>query len=97
MGARAVGVAAPLLRLALREDSDRQLDAWLDNAHWTLRTIMLLAGGASPDQLRRCPVVVTGRLREWLQVRGFGWFIDNLAHRRQFTEDDVVHLNAARE
>ena len=65
LGAAAVGVGRPLLRAALGGES--ALDAWIGRFLDELRTALFLTGCRVPGQLRERPVVVSGRVRAWLE------------------------------
>jgi isopentenyl-diphosphate Delta-isomerase len=69
LGATAVGVARPLLLAAM--EGDDALDAWIEGFVTELRTVLLLAGCARPEDLRARPVVVSGRTRAWLDDLGY--------------------------
>ena len=86
LGASAVGVAGPLLRLSAQDASDERLDAWLEDVHGTLQAVMVLAGAANVADLGRRPVVLGGLVREWLEDRGYRWFVERVARRSQFPE-----------
>ncbi|NMP21080.1 type 2 isopentenyl-diphosphate Delta-isomerase [Sulfobacillus harzensis] len=81
MGARAVGVAGPLMRIATGSDPDRGLDAWVDGIHWTMRTILVLMGARQPADLADQPILVMGRVGEWLDLRGYRPYRLKLAQR----------------
>jgi isopentenyl-diphosphate delta-isomerase len=70
LGAAAVGIAGPVLRLLAQPDGDQQLDAFLRQLHWTLRAVLLLTGCRDWAELRRRPLVIGGHLRGWLEARG---------------------------
>lgn len=77
MGACAVGVAGPLMRLATADAPDQGLDEWVQNIHWTIRTTLALVGARRPAQLSARPVIIGGATGEWLELRGYG------AYRRE--------------
>jgi isopentenyl-diphosphate delta-isomerase len=81
LGAQAVGIAGPALKLISQPDGEGQLDQFLADLEWTLKAILVLSGCRNWDQLRRRPLLVTGRLREWLQLRGLGSWLHRLARR----------------
>ncbi|MCY0877370.1 MAG: type 2 isopentenyl-diphosphate Delta-isomerase [Firmicutes bacterium] len=81
MGAHAVGIAGPLMRLAVAEDSDDALDRWLEDLHATLKMVMVLMGARTVEELRRRPLIMTGRTREWLELRGYLPFVEALSRR----------------
>ncbi|BCJ85365.1 type 2 isopentenyl-diphosphate Delta-isomerase [Effusibacillus dendaii] len=68
LGARAVGVAGPILRLLEKEGVSGVVDA-IQNWHEQIRTLMTILGTPSIDSLREVPVVVTGRTKDWCEVR----------------------------
>jgi isopentenyl-diphosphate delta-isomerase len=70
LGAAAVGIAGPLLRLLSGPDGDAALDEFLGELHWTLRAILVLTGSRGWAALRRRPLAIGGGLREWLLARG---------------------------
>jgi len=69
LGARAVGVARPLLLAAL--DGDAAVDAWLERFRGTLATVLQLTGCRRVDELAARPLVVEGRTRAWLDGLGY--------------------------
>lgn len=69
LGAVAVGVARPALEAVSAGGYERligAMTAWLDE----LRGICCLQGCGRLSDLRHRPVVITGKTREWLTVRG---------------------------
>jgi isopentenyl-diphosphate delta-isomerase len=74
LGATAVGVGRPLLQAALKGEQ-ACLD-WLAAFELELRTAVFLSGSRRASDLRRAPIVVTGRSKMWL---------DQLAYRRAST------------
>jgi isopentenyl-diphosphate delta-isomerase len=84
MGAHAVGVAGPLMRLAVAEEGGEALDQWLATLHATLKMIMVLSGVRTVAELKQRPLVMTGRTREWLQQRGYRAFLETLGQRDRF-------------
>lgn len=81
MGATAVGMAGPLLRLLAQPDGDQKLEQFLAALHLTLRRILLLTGSRTWQDLQRRPVVITGASGQWLDIRGFYRFRERLARR----------------
>ncbi len=81
MGATAVGVAGPLLRLAVLPDAEERLDVWATALHATLRTLMVLVGASDLQSLRQRPLLVVGQVREWLELRGLGRCTTQMARR----------------
>jgi isopentenyl-diphosphate delta-isomerase len=68
LGATAVGVARPLLAAAT--EGDDALDEWIHQFLAELRTALFLTGSASPGELMRRRVLITGRTREWIDALG---------------------------
>jgi isopentenyl-diphosphate delta-isomerase len=69
LGARAAGLAAPLLK-AQREGGVDGVVAALERLLRTLRAVMLLCGCRTPTSLALAPRVVVGELRSWLEPGG---------------------------
>lgn len=67
LGATAVGIALPLLRVAAKDYPSTR--AWLQGFIEELHTAMFLTGSTSVVELSR-RVLVLGRVREWLVARG---------------------------
>ena len=67
LGADAVGLAFPLLKPALEGKLNEALQRLVDE----LRTAMFLVGAKSVEELKRSPLVITGKTAEWLRCRGF--------------------------
>src|SRR5919199_5659859 len=68
LGARAVGVARPLLTAAL--EGEAAVDAWIAQFLAELRTVLFLTGSPTAMELRRKPLVVLGETRAWLEGLG---------------------------
>lgn len=69
LDADAVGIAHPLLKLAMKGAR-----AIIDELHHLvnqLRVAMFLTGSMSIKDLRKVPVVITGKTADWLEARGF--------------------------
>ncbi len=69
LGARAVGVAGPVLLRQQREGAEGAR-AYLRQLLADLRTAMLLTGAGSVAAMHRVPVVITGFTGEWCRLRG---------------------------
>jgi len=68
LGAHYGGLAMPLLKSVSK--SGREAKESLLSVIQELRTAMFLTGTTNLDQLHKCPVVITGKTREWLIARG---------------------------
>jgi isopentenyl-diphosphate delta-isomerase len=68
LGADLVGLALPLLRAAPR--GKRAVVEFLNNFIGELKATMFLTGRGHIAELRRAPLVITGRTREWFLARG---------------------------
>jgi isopentenyl-diphosphate delta-isomerase len=69
LGARAAGLAAPLLQAQRAGGVDAVVQA-LEAILRTLRAVMLLCGCRTPTSLALAPRVVAGELRSWLEPGG---------------------------
>ena len=67
LGAHYGGLAMPLLKSVSRGDNEAKEN--LLSVIEELRTTMFLTGHRTLGQLRKCPVVITGKTREWLAAR----------------------------
>lgn len=65
LGASAAGIARPVLQ-ALDQSGLEGARAFLDGVEAQLRAAMLLTGSRDLPALRKCPRVVTGELRAWI-------------------------------
>ncbi len=79
LGADLVGIALPALR-AVGRGVDA-LRAYLDVLIEQLQGAMFLTASRSLRDLKRAEVVITGRVKEWLQMRGIN--IDEYLRRRK--------------
>jgi isopentenyl-diphosphate Delta-isomerase len=69
LGAEAVGMAGPILRILLNLGVDKtieQVNSWIDQ----IKTIMTMLGAQTVNDLRNCSIVVTKEVREWCEIRG---------------------------
>lgn len=69
LGADAVGIALPLLKPALK--GSEKVEKELNHLIAELKTAMFLTGAKSIQDLKKIPVVITGKTLDWLKVRGF--------------------------
>ncbi|SIS53459.1 type 2 isopentenyl-diphosphate Delta-isomerase [Alicyclobacillus vulcanalis] len=76
LGARAVGIAGPLVRMATQADGEAQLNRFMEELHFGLRALLVLTGCRNFSELRGKPVVILGWLREWLEARGLAAWMD---------------------
>jgi isopentenyl-diphosphate delta-isomerase len=69
LGASMASLSQPLLQAAVKglREVERVLSLLIDE----LRNVMFLVGAEAVGQLRKAPLVVTGRTAEWLRIRGF--------------------------
>lgn len=69
LGASLTGIAYPVLDPAIHgaEEVKTKLQLLLDE----LKTTMFLVGADSIQKLRRVPLIVTGKMADWLVMRGF--------------------------
>jgi isopentenyl-diphosphate delta-isomerase len=68
LGADLVGIALPALRAV--SHGANVLKAYLSVLIEQLRGAMFLTASRSLKDLKRVDVVITGRVKEWLQMRG---------------------------
>ena len=69
LGATVVGVGRPLLQAALK--GEQACVDWLAAFELELRTAVFLSGVKRASDLRRVPVVITGRSKAWLEQLGY--------------------------
>ncbi|MDN5347643.1 MAG: isopentenyl-diphosphate Delta-isomerase [Clostridia bacterium] len=69
LGADLVGIAGYFLEV-LVDAGEEALVAEIESWKETLRYICLMVGAKAPEELRRKPLIITGRTREWLLARG---------------------------
>ncbi len=80
LGATVVGMGFPFLKAA--SQSYEAVCALLDGLIAELKVAMQLSGAASVAAMHNVDVVVTGRTREWLELRGFEDDLKYMARRR---------------
>ncbi|MGV3467239.1 MAG: type 2 isopentenyl-diphosphate Delta-isomerase [Heyndrickxia sp.] len=78
LGAQAVGLASPILRILQKEGLERTIEE-LSNWHDQIKTICTMLGARTIVELRACPLVITGEVREWCDVRKID--VTAIAHR----------------
>lgn len=71
LGARMVGVAAPVIQAWFRA-GEEEVERWLRRLIEGLRTAMVLTGCRTLDDLARAPRVLTGPIAEWVRARRSG-------------------------
>jgi isopentenyl-diphosphate delta-isomerase len=71
LGASMAGVALPLVAAA--KDGPDKVESILEMYIEELKATMFLTGSQSIEDIRKTPVVITGRTREYLEARGFKW------------------------
>jgi len=69
LGADTIGIAFPLLKPAMQ--GPESVAKELKHLMTELKTAMFLTGAKSIQDLRKVPVVITGKTSDWLKARGF--------------------------
>lgn len=69
VGADLVGIAGSFLKVLLREGSE-ELDKMVEDMIYRLKAVFLMTGAQNIDEIRKKPVIITGRTGEWLRLRG---------------------------
>lgn len=69
MGADLVGMASPFLK-ALVNGGPEKLQIYVEGLLYRLKAVFLMAGSGDCQQLKTCPLVITGKTAEWLRARG---------------------------
>ncbi len=77
LGASLTSLSQPLLQVATR--GAKATKEFLTLMIEELRTTMFVVGTRSVPELRKAPLVLSGRMAEWLRVRGFD--VDKFARR----------------
>ncbi|MDP3488043.1 MAG: type 2 isopentenyl-diphosphate Delta-isomerase [Bacillota bacterium] len=82
LGASAIGVGRSMLRVLLNDGEDAA-DAFLRRFIDDMRLILTMQGCHTIAELQQRPVVITGKAREWLDLRGLA--PERFARRGQIT------------
>lgn len=69
LGANAIGIGRALLRVLLN-DGEAAADAFLRHFIDDMHLIIAMQGCRTVQELQQRPVVITGKAREWLEMRG---------------------------
>jgi len=69
LGASLAGVAHPILESAVLGEAE--VEKKLRSLIEELRNVMFLIGASSVKKLQKAPLIVTGKMAEWLTMRGF--------------------------
>lgn len=69
MGADLVGIAGSFLKVLLKEGAGK-LEKMVDEMLYRLQAVFLMTGARNIYELRKKPVLITGRTGEWLRLRG---------------------------
>jgi isopentenyl-diphosphate Delta-isomerase len=68
LGAKAVGIAGPILRMLQKDGAERvieEINEW--NTH--LKSIFTMLGVRTIHELQSCTLVITKEVREWCELR----------------------------
>lgn len=68
IGAKAVGIAAPIVRLTEQQGVEAAV-AWIREYVATIRKLTMMLGKATIAELSLHPLVITGRAAQWLTAR----------------------------
>jgi isopentenyl-diphosphate delta-isomerase len=69
LGANLAGMASPLLKTLIKGGPE-WLATYMEGLLYRLKAVFLMAGARDCQQLRNCPVVITGETAAWLRARG---------------------------
>ncbi|WP_174589970.1 type 2 isopentenyl-diphosphate Delta-isomerase [Methanocella conradii] len=71
LGASMSSVALPLVSAARisSEKVKRTLELYIEE----LKAVMFLTGSRTPEEIRRAPIIISGKTRDALEARGFNW------------------------
>jgi len=69
LGAKAVGIAGPILRILNKEGAERVIEEMND---WSaqLKSIFTMLGARTVLDLQKCSIVIRNDVREWCELRG---------------------------
>ena len=70
LGADAVGITAPVLKIVMEEGVKAGI-AYFDNLAQGLMQHMLLLGCRTPYELRKVPLIISGEARNYIDCRGY--------------------------
>ncbi len=77
IGAKLVGIALPLARLAAT-GTEKQITDWFAQFIHELKTVMFLTGCKKISDLQNTRMTITGKTAEWLSARGFIYELDSI-------------------
>ena len=77
LGASLASLSQPVLQAAVK--GVKETEGTLSSVMEELRNAMFLVGAGNREQLAKAPVVVTGKIAEWLRARGFN--VESYARR----------------
>lgn len=69
LGAKAVGIASPILHVLQKEGIDHTIEE-INRWHQQIKTICTMLGARTIEQLCTCSLVITKEVREWCEIRG---------------------------
>lgn len=78
LGAKAVGIASPILRMLQEKGVEYAIDE-MREWHLQIQTICTMLGAVNLAQLQNCPLVITAEVRQWCEARGIE--ISSIAQR----------------
>jgi len=83
LGAKAAGFALPFLRLI--NLGKKELENKILTTIEELKLAMFLVGASNLDELKKVPLIITGKVKEWLLQRGFN--LEDFAKKKAFKID----------
>lgn len=69
LGAVAVGIATPVLRMSEQQGVEAAV-AWLEHYLASIKNSLLLLGHSCVKDLRDQPLIITGEVGQWIELRG---------------------------